>query len=152
MNTSILDYERVHVNGVSIPDLKNKTNPYFRLELSYELPLKVPFIGKSLRIQASAAERLWIGDTGEGSDGSGDGTDSTGSVTVLSKPEPAYIGNNAMIRVKVEPGTTANLTIFYKSGRVQPSTLVGQLQMRTEKFSGNGLLAHVQRKGRGRLL
>ncbi|MDR6724138.1 hypothetical protein J2W91_002600 [Paenibacillus amylolyticus] len=116
MNTSLLDYERVHVNGVSIPNLKNKTNPYFRLELSYDLPLKVPFLGKSLRIQASAAERLWIGDTGEGSDGSGDGTDSTGSVTVLSKPEPAYIGNNAMIKVKVEPGTTANLTIFYKSG------------------------------------
>ncbi|MFS0870518.1 TadE/TadG family type IV pilus assembly protein [Paenibacillus xylanilyticus] len=112
----LLDMERVHVNGISVPDLKNKTNPYFRLELSYELPIKVPFIGKPLRIQAAAAERVWIGDTGEGSNsGEGNG-DVSGSVTVLSKPEPAYIGNNATIKVKVEPGATANLTIFYKSG------------------------------------
>lgn len=116
INTSVLDVERVHVNGVSIPDLKNKTNPYFRLELSYELPVKVPFLGKSLRIQAAAAERVWIGDTGEGSNSSGGDTDSAGAATVLSKPEPAYIGNNATIKVQVEPGATANLTIFYKSG------------------------------------
>ncbi|NUU78686.1 pilus assembly protein [Paenibacillus xylanilyticus] len=112
----LLDMERVHVNGISVPDLKNKTNPYFRLELSYELPIKVPFLGKPLRIQAAAAERVWIGDTGEGSNsGEGNG-DASGSVTVLSKPEPAYIGNNATIKVKLEPGATANLTIFYKSG------------------------------------
>ncbi|MGD0032648.1 TadE family protein [Paenibacillus illinoisensis] len=35
----LLDMDRVHVNGISVPDLKNKTNPYFRLELSYELPI-----------------------------------------------------------------------------------------------------------------
>ncbi|MEC0128616.1 TadE/TadG family type IV pilus assembly protein [Paenibacillus pabuli] len=116
INTSVLDVERVHVNGISIPDLKNKTNPYFRLELSYELPVKVPFLGKSLRIQAAAAERVWIGDTGEGSNSSGGEADSAGAAIVLSKPEPAYIGNNATIKVKVEPGATANLTIFYKSG------------------------------------
>ncbi|PAF30930.1 TadE family protein [Paenibacillus sp. 7516] len=112
----LLDMERIHVNGISVPDLKNKTNPYFRLELSYELPIKVPFLGKPLRIQAAAAERVWIGDTGEGSNSNeGDG-DAAGSITVLSKPEPAYIGNNATIKVQVEPGATANLTIFYKSG------------------------------------
>ncbi|QOS77511.1 pilus assembly protein [Paenibacillus sp. JNUCC31] len=116
INTSVLEVDRVHVNGISIPDLKNKTNPYFRLELSYELPVKVPFLGKSLRIQAAAAERVWIGDTGEGSDSSGGDADSAGAATVISKPEPAYIGNNATIKVKVEPGATANLTIFYKSG------------------------------------
>lgn len=113
---TLLNMERVHVNGISIPDLKNKTNPYFRLELSYELPIKVPFLSKPLRIQAAAAERVWIGDTGEGSDGSAGDGDTAGSATVLSKPDPAYIGNNATIKVKVEPGATANLTIFYKSG------------------------------------
>lgn len=116
IETTLLDMERVHVNGISIPDLKNKTNPYFSLELSYELPVKVPFLSKPLRIQAAAAERIWIGDTGEGS-GSGEGGGTTaGAATVLSKPDPAYIGNNATIKVKVDPGATANLTIFYKSG------------------------------------
>ncbi|WJH30825.1 pilus assembly protein [Paenibacillus sp. CC-CFT742] len=116
IDPELLDIERIHVNGISVPDLKNKTNPYFRLELSYELPIKVPFLGKPLRIQAAAAERIWIGDTGEGSNSNeGDG-DAAGSITVLSKPEPAYIGNNATIKVQVEPGATANLTIFYKSG------------------------------------
>lgn len=116
IETTLLDAERVHVNGISVPDLKNKTNPYFRLELSYELPIKVPFLSKPLRIQAAAAERVWIGDTGEGSSSSGGDADSAGAAIVLSKPEPAYIGNRAIIKVKVEPGATANLTIFYKSG------------------------------------
>lgn len=116
VETTLLDMERIHVNGVSIPNLKSKTNPYFRLELSYELPVKVPFLGKSLRIQAAAAERIWIGDTGEGAGGSkGDGV-SADAATVLSKPEPAFIGNHATIKVQVEPGASANLTIFYKSG------------------------------------
>ena len=116
VETTLLDMERIHVNGVSVPDLKNKTNPYFRLELSYEMPVKIPFLGKPLRIQAAAAERIWIGDTGEGS-GNGDGKgNNAGAATVLSKPDPAFIGNNATIKVQVEPGSTANLTIFYKSG------------------------------------
>jgi hypothetical protein len=108
--------ERIHVNGVSVPNLKNKTNPYFRLELSYELPVKVPFLGKPLRIQVAAAERIWIGETGEGTGYGSGGENSAGSATVLSKPDPAFIGNHATIKVQVEPGATANLTIFYKSG------------------------------------
>nr|WP_272039030.1 pilus assembly protein [Paenibacillus sp. JJ-100] len=116
VDTTLLDMERIHVNGVSVPNLRDKTNPYFRLELSYELPVKVPFLGKPLRIQVAAAERIWIGDTGEGSDGvSGEGK-SGSAATVLSKPDPAFIGNQAKIKVQVEPGSTANLTIFYKSG------------------------------------
>ncbi|WP_420874650.1 pilus assembly protein [Paenibacillus polysaccharolyticus] len=116
VETTLLDMERIHVNGVSVPNLKNKTNPYFRLELSYELPVKVPFLGKPLRIQVAASERIWIGDTGEGSGNGSGGENSTGSATVLSKPDPAFIGNHATIKVQVEPGATANLTIFYKSG------------------------------------
>jgi len=118
INERVLDYERIHVNGISVPDLRNKQNPYFMVELSYELPVKVPFLGKSLRIQAAAAERAWIGDTGEGSGGSGEGADSASSAAVvLSKPEPAYVGNKATVKVKVDPGMSANLTIFYKSGQ-----------------------------------
>jgi len=116
VETTLLDMERIHVNGVSVPNLKNKTNPYFRLELSYELPVKVPFLGKPLRIQVAAAERIWIGDTGEGTGYGSGGENSAGSATVLSKPDPAFIGNHATIKVQVEPGATANLTIFYKSG------------------------------------
>ncbi|WP_427181496.1 pilus assembly protein [Paenibacillus sp. TC-CSREp1] len=116
VETSLLDLERIHVNGISVPNLKSKTNPYFRLELSYELPVKVPFLSKPLRIQAAAAERIWIGDTEEAA-ASGEGNDSsTSAAAILSKPEPAYIGNHATIKVQVEPGASANLTIFYKSG------------------------------------
>lgn len=116
VESALLDLERTHVNGVSVPNLKSRTNPYFRLELSYEMPVKVPFLGKALRIQAAAAERIWIGDTGEGTgveDGSGS---SPRAAVILSKPDPAFIGNYASIKVQVEPGASANLTIFYKSG------------------------------------
>ena len=115
IENTVLEYDRIHVNGIDLPNLKEKTNPYFGLELTYELPLKVPFTGKSIRIQASSKERIWIGATNEGAS-EGDGTSEKGNVALLSKPEPAYIARQATIRVKITPGASANLSVFYKTG------------------------------------
>jgi hypothetical protein len=116
---SILDYDRIHVTSVHVPSLTGNKDPYFRVELSYELPMKVPFLYRSIVLQAAAEERLWIGDTGEGT---GEGEDAAAkdadhSIQLLAKPEPAVKGVYNLIRAKVAPGTAANLSVFYKSGQ-----------------------------------
>ncbi|MEC0180396.1 pilus assembly protein [Paenibacillus peoriae] len=119
MEASILEYGRIHVTSVHVPSLTGTKDPYFRLELSYELPMKVPFLYRSIVLQAAAEERLWIGDTGEGT-GTGDAADDKDeqhSIQLLVKPEPAVKGVYNLIRAKIEPGTSANLSVLYKSGQ-----------------------------------
>lgn len=119
MEGSMLEYDRIHVTGVHVPSLTGTKDPYFRVELSYELPMKVPLVYRSFVIQAAAEERLWIGDTGEGA-GTGGATgdkDAQHSIQLLVKPEPAVKGVYNLIRARIEPGMTANLSVFYKSGQ-----------------------------------
>ena len=117
MESRLLDYERIHVSNIQIPNLRIRTDPYFAIEVSYELPMKVPLLNKKIVLQAKAQERLWIGETEEGA-GKGDEAGTDGSpVQVLEKPDPAYVGKKAKVRVKIEPGASANLSVFYKSGQ-----------------------------------
>ncbi|USB34112.1 TadE family protein [Paenibacillus sp. YPG26] len=115
-----LDEDRLHVSRVVVPDLKTGKNPYFGLEISYELPIKVPFTSDKIVLQSKAVERLWIGDTHEQSTDSAaeEGTDKNGqAAVVLSKPDPAYTGNQARIQARAAPGSKVTLTVYYKSGR-----------------------------------
>lgn len=121
---TLLEEERLHVSRVTVPDLKTGKHPYFGLELSYELPLKVPFTGQQLVLQTRAEERLWIGDTGELNPGTGSGQGQTGQAAVVTaKPDPAYAGHRATILAQVAPGTSAKLTVYYKSGVSQAKYL-----------------------------
>lgn len=120
LDGTVLDEERVHISQVTVPDLKTGKNPYFGMEISYELPIKVPFTSDKIVLQSKAVERLWIGDTHEQeSGGSGnEGEGNTGkAAVVLSKPDPAFTGNQAVIRAQAEPGTKVTLTVYYKSGQ-----------------------------------
>ncbi|MEC0372603.1 TadE family protein [Paenibacillus chibensis] len=116
MESRLLDYERIHVSNIQIPNLKTRTDPYFSIEVSYELPMKVPFLNKKIVLQAKAQERLWIGETEAMSPGEGEAADEQ-SVQVLEKPDPAYVGKRAKVRIQVAPGASANLSVFYKSGQ-----------------------------------
>ncbi|PQP86033.1 TadE/TadG family type IV pilus assembly protein [Paenibacillus sp. AR247] len=118
VQSHFLSYERIHVSNIQIPDLKNRTDPYFGIEVSYELPIKVPFINRKIVIQAKAQERLWIGATDEEGSGEGEGdVDGRTSISILSKPDPAYVGKKAKVRAKIAPNGSANLSVFYKSGQ-----------------------------------
>lgn len=113
-----LKEERLHVHRVTVPDLKTGRNPYFGLEISYELPIKVPLTGRRILLRTRAEERLWIGDTGEqNGEEEGEGESGQGKpASILSKPEPAYAGRRARVKALIEPGTEAKLTVYYKSG------------------------------------
>ncbi|RCX20426.1 hypothetical protein DFP94_103151 [Fontibacillus phaseoli] len=126
LNGTWLNEDRIHVSRVTVPDLKSGKSPYFGLELSYELPIKIPFTGRSIVLQTRAEERLWIGDTEElvDEDESGDDEGTKGQpAIILTKPEPAYAGRRARITAKIAPGTTAKLTVHYKSGVSQAKYL-----------------------------
>ncbi len=118
IQSEFLNVDRIHVSNIYLPDMKTRSNPYFGIELSYELPIKVPFINKKIVIQAKAQERLWIGDTSEGTIGEGGkGKDETStSIQVLEKPNPAIVGKKTKVKVKVAPNARAQLSVFYKSG------------------------------------
>ncbi|MGZ7441903.1 pilus assembly protein [Paenibacillus sp. TH7-28] len=117
---TLLKEERLHVSRVTVPDLKTGKQPYFGLEISYELPIKVPFTSNRVVLQSRAEERIWIGDTGEleaGEDGQGQ------TPVILSKPDPAYAGHRATVKARIGPGRAAQLTVYYKSGVSQAKYL-----------------------------
>ncbi|WP_254777987.1 TadE/TadG family type IV pilus assembly protein [Paenibacillus sp. cl141a] len=118
MPDRLLDYDRIHVSNVHIPNLKSGTSPYFGIEVNYALPIRVPFLNKRIVLQAKAQERLWIGDTGEGGGDSGNGDGSeNGAIELLEKPNPAVASKQAKVKVKVEAGASAQLSVYYKSGQ-----------------------------------
>ncbi|WP_229753243.1 pilus assembly protein [Paenibacillus segetis] len=124
LEETILNEDRLHVSRVIVPDLKTGKNPYFGIEVSYELPIKVPFTNRKIVLQSKAEERLWIGDTGELNQNSGEGENTEGlPAVILSKPEPAYAGHKTRVSARIEPGSTAKLTVYYKSGTSQAKYL-----------------------------
>lgn len=125
---TLLQQEHLHVSGITVPNLKTGKQPYFGIELSYEMPIRVPFTGRRVLLQARAEERLWIGDTDELSTGGDTGDEQSGQTpVVISKPDPAYAGRRAAIQARIAPGTSAKLTVYYKSG-VSRAKYLGEAQ------------------------
>lgn len=117
LSSDLLDYDRIHVSNIIVPELKKSTRPYFGLVVSYELPMKVPFLNQSIVLEASAVERLWIGDTGEGINKGDDGTSKPEDfIVILEKPNPAVANKQGKVRAKIPPNASASLSVFYKSG------------------------------------
>lgn len=113
-----LEYSRIHVSNVTVPDLKKGTHPYFGLVVSYDLPMRVPFLNQKIVLEASAVERLWIGNTDESGKGNpGEIGEEDGTILILEKPNPGVANRQGVIKVKVPPGASANLSVFYKTGQ-----------------------------------
>ncbi|WP_306436687.1 TadE/TadG family type IV pilus assembly protein [Paenibacillus azoreducens] len=134
MESRLLDYDRIHVSNIQIPNLRTRTDPYFGIVVSYELPMKVPFLDKKIVLQAKAQERLWIGETDEaGTGGEGESGQGNQVIELLEKPDPAYVGRRAKVRAKIAPGASANLSVFYKSGE-STAKYLGEKQADSEGY------------------
>ncbi|MEK4154582.1 TadE/TadG family type IV pilus assembly protein [Paenibacillus sp. FSL R10-2779] len=117
LTSDLLDYERIHVSNVIVPELNEGTCPYLGLVVSYKLPMKVPFLNQIIVLEASAVERLWIGDTGEGTTKEGNGTGQPEEfIEILEKPNPAVANKQGKVRARIPPDASASLSVFYKSG------------------------------------
>ena len=56
MPEHLLDYDRIHVSNVHIPNLKSGASPYFGIEVNYALPIRVPFLNKRIVAGKSSGE------------------------------------------------------------------------------------------------
>ena len=118
LSSDWLEYSRIHVSNVSVPDLKEGKHPYFGLVVSYDLPMRVPFLNQKIVLEASAVERLWVGNTDASGEGGAAGPgDESDTIVILEKPNPGVANHQGRIRIKVPPNASANLSIFYKSGQ-----------------------------------
>ncbi|WP_379132860.1 TadE/TadG family type IV pilus assembly protein [Paenibacillus sp. sgz500958] len=118
LSSDFLNYEHIHVSNIIVPDLKSGGRPYFGLEVSYELPMKIPFLNKGLVLESKAIERVWIGDTGEGGSGSDqDDDENQNAIEILEKPSPGIAGKKGVVRAKIPPNSSAYLSVLYKSGK-----------------------------------
>ncbi|MEK5034243.1 TadE/TadG family type IV pilus assembly protein [Paenibacillus sp. FSL R7-0302] len=118
LSSDWLEYSRIHVSNVTVPDLRQGTHPYFGMVVSYELPMRVPFLNEKIVLEASAVERLWVGNTDStGEENTAEPAEEAGTIVILEKPNPGVANHQGIIKVKVPPGSSANLSIFYKSGQ-----------------------------------
>lgn len=118
LSSDLLEYSRIHVSNVTVPDLRKGTHPYFGMVVSYELPMRVPFLNEKIVLEASAVERLWVGNTDStGEEHAAEPPEEAGIIVILEKPNPGVANHQGIIKVKVPPGASANLSIFYKSGQ-----------------------------------
>lgn len=116
LSSDLLEYDRIQVSNLIVPELKERSRPYFGVVVSYELPMKIPFLNQKIVLEASAVERLWIGDTGEGTNTGASAEAEEQFIEILEKPNPAIANKQGKVRAKIPPNAAASLSVFYKTG------------------------------------
>ncbi|OUM94593.1 MAG: hypothetical protein A9Z00_10425 [Thermobacillus sp. ZCTH02-B1] len=120
---SALDPGRIRITRLRLPDLSGGGEAYFRIRLTYDVPLGLPFTRSHVTLSADAEERAWIADPvparihPEGEDGPG------GIVILSIEPSPLRPGRKARLTALGAPNAKLNLTVWYKSGKSQAKHL-----------------------------
>lgn len=86
---SILNVDQLYVTKVTFPHLRQRDNPYFGIEVRYDLPLNIPFIDQVITLKEKSYERVWVGD----SISSPSIEETPDSATDSNNPLDQYIGN-----------------------------------------------------------
>lgn len=117
----VLREDRIRITHLKLPDVIKKEEPYVAIEVAYDLPMRVPFLLKTVTIVSRASERVWVGDgPPPGAEGTtGEGRDRPVPVLVSLTPEPLLPGRKAKLIAKVAPNERVELIVFYKSGQSQ---------------------------------
>lgn len=122
---SVLQADKLTVSDVELPDLKKGSErPYLSITVRYELPIRLPFVGRPIILREHAVERVWINDTlaGGGADSTGESAD--GFVQIIGlEPSPVRPGKKARLTVLTDPGQTLSITVEYKSGTSKAQNL-----------------------------
>ncbi|WP_244226762.1 hypothetical protein [Paenibacillus protaetiae] len=115
-NSTVLDPARMKLYRLTLPDLKNKQQPYVSITAEYVLPFRFPFMNTPLIFREQAAERVWVSDAlpakrVDPADGE------AVPIRIISiQPSPVYPGQRATVVALTNPGASASLTVTYKSG------------------------------------
>lgn len=113
----LLRGDRISLDYIALPDLKEKEEPYIAIALRYEYPVKLPFYSKPIILREQSYERVWISDAAAATYGMEDEDGDTLQLQIVSiEPAPVRPGNKATVIVKTEPGAVVSLGVHYKSG------------------------------------
>ncbi|MCR2802349.1 TadE/TadG family type IV pilus assembly protein [Paenibacillus soyae] len=117
-NDYVLKPERIRLSYISLPDLKDKEEPYIAIALEYEYPFRIPFLGRPIVLREQAYERVWVSDAAPAAYGSeAESGENTLQLQIVSiSPNPLRPGQKATVVVKTEPGARVSLSVTYKSG------------------------------------
>jgi len=114
---NLLRGDRISLDYLALPDLKEKEVPYIAIALRYEYPVRLPFYSKPIILKEQAYERVWISDAAAATYGmEGEDGDTLPLHIVSIEPIPVRPGNKATVMVKTEPGAVVSLGVRYKSG------------------------------------
>ena len=120
---SALDPGRIRITRLSLPDLTDGGEAYFRIRLAYDFPLGLPFTGSHVTLSADAEERVWIADSVPAKTYPDEQEGPGGIVIVSIEPSPLRPGRKARLTALGEPNTKLSLTVWYKSGKSQAKNL-----------------------------
>ena len=81
---AILDPELLKLKKLSLPDLKDKTEAYIRIEAEYTFKLGFPFTKRYLVLREQAEERVWVSDPVPANRGSADTDTESAHIQIIS--------------------------------------------------------------------
>lgn len=120
---SALDPGRIRITRLSLPDLSDGGDAYFRIRLAYDFPLGLPFTGSHITLTADAEERVWIADPVPAQTHP-DEEDGPGGIVIVSiEPSPLRPGRKAKLTAIGDPNAKLSLTVWYKSGKSRAKNL-----------------------------
>jgi hypothetical protein len=119
----VLDYSRITLTAVGLPDQHDRSNAYLTLQAEYTLPFQVPFTDRRLVLRESVRERVWIGGSPSLSRLAEEGKESFNVSFISLDPNPVRPGRKATLVIRTKPGTVVDLSIVYKSGLSQAKYL-----------------------------
>jgi hypothetical protein len=119
----VLDYSRITLTAVELPDQQDRNKAYLTLQAEYTLPFQVPFTDRRLVLRESVRERVWIGGSPSLSRLAEKGKESFNVSFVSLNPNPVKPGRKATLVIRTKPGTVVDLSIVYKSGLSQAKYL-----------------------------
>ncbi len=99
------------VEKIKIPSVSGNADPFIQLDVTYSMPIKLPFRNRTILIKKTAVERAWFGSSASLS------LTANKQVQIVSvTPNPVKRGTNAIIRAKARAHAVVNIKIYYKSG------------------------------------
>lgn len=120
---SVLDPGRIRIVRLSLPDLSNSGEVYFRVRLAYDFPLAMPFTGTHATLTADAEERVWVADPVPAPTYREEEDGSDRIVIVSIEPSPLRPGRKAKLTAIGKPNAKLNLDVWYKSGKSKAKNL-----------------------------
>jgi hypothetical protein len=62
VDDQIIQLENLQVTKITLPNLKDRDQVYFGINVRYDMPLHIPFINKIITFKQQAYERVWVGN------------------------------------------------------------------------------------------